>query len=452
MRMEHYAKAAFFFLFLALISCYFLVTSTTSATADQNCITSGCHAGMLKSATVHAVAETCDTCHQSTGSTHPLKGVKTFKLVEAEGTLCASCHPDIASKQHTHSPVKEGQCTSCHDPHESAQPKLLLQPMKELCLSCHPDKTGMEFMHGPTAAGDCTACHSPHGSDHSAMTLAEQPELCFVCHEDIKSDVTNKKVHHPALEGGCTSCHNPHGSSYKRLLPASGADVCFQCHPEMKEKIAKAKTVHPPIKSEKACVSCHNPHASDGEKLLEKSGMDLCLECHKKVIDLSKMTVLHRPVKDGKCTACHDAHASPFSRLLVKSFPDDFYAAYSDAQYELCFSCHNRDMVRFPDTSFATGFRDGDKNLHYVHVNRKEKGRSCKTCHSPHGGTLPKLLVDKVPFGKWELPLNYVKTDTGGGCTPGCHKKVTYDRKNPSQDAVSQKPPVEEGKDEKKSP
>jgi hypothetical protein len=43
------------------------------------------------------------------------------------------------------------------------------------------------------------------------------------------------------------------------------------------------------------------------------------------------------------------------------------------------------------------------------------------------------LIADSVPFGKWSLPLKFVKTETGGSCAPGCHKPQSYDRKNPGK-------------------
>ena len=152
------------------------------------------------------------------------------------------------------------------------------------------------------------------------------------------------------------------------------------------------------------------------------------------------MTVLHGPINKGTCTPCHDPHGSAESKLLVKSFSADFYAPYSDKEYELCFSCHKRDLLRFPETSFATGFRDGERNLHYLHVNKKEKGRSCKLCHAIHGGPNPKLVAESAPFGKWELPLKFIKTDTGGACSPGCHKPYNYDRQTPGKAPVTEKP------------
>jgi predicted CXXCH cytochrome family protein len=144
------------------------------------------------------------------------------------------------------------------------------------------------------------------------------------------------------------------------------------------------------------------------------------------------MTVLHGPIADGKCTPCHEPHGGPNAKLLVREFPVTPYVPYTDQEYALCFGCHKRDLVQYADTSFATGFRDGERNLHFVHVNQP-KGRNCVLCHDVHGGTSPKLIAASVPFGKWSLPIKFVKTDTGGSCAPGCHKPQVYDRKSPGK-------------------
>ena len=416
---------------LALISVASLVILNTKAASEEGCVTGQCHSKMLKGKNVHPVAQSCENCHQSLETQHPQKNKKTFKLVQDVPQLCYMCHPPFGSKPNVHPPVKDGMCTSCHNPHDSDEPKLLVQPLKDLCLTCHGDKVNFKYVHGPASTGDCTTCHNPHESPNKNLVVKAGNDLCLTCHVDLQEEM-KKKVIHPALVSGCTSCHNPHGSAFPKFLSAEGPNICFQCHPQIGEKIEKAKVVHAPVKSSKACASCHSPHASDGEKLLQASGKDLCLGCHKDIIKKNQ-TFLHGPIKDGKCTPCHDPHGSPNEKLLVKEFPEDIYVPYTENEYALCFSCHNRDLLRFPDTSFATGFRDGDRNLHFLHVNRKDKGRSCKACHVFHGSPLPKLIADKVPFGKWEYPLRYLKTETGGSCAPGCHKQYNYDRKKPGK-------------------
>ena len=416
---------------ILLLSASGLLLLNSKATAEEGCVTAQCHARLLKAKNIHPIAESCDNCHQSLSSPHPQKGQKTFKLIQAPPGLCAMCHPPLGTKPQVHSPVKNGLCTSCHNPHASDEPRLLVQPLKELCQTCHPDKVDFTYVHGPTAAGDCVTCHSPHESAHKSLVIKDGPALCLTCHFDMQEEMKKKTVH-PALLGGCTSCHNPHGAPFKKFLSAEGKNLCFQCHPQISEKVEKAKVVHSPVNTEKGCASCHSPHASSNDKLLLNAGKDLCLECHKNVIK-KNMTMLHGPIQGGTCTPCHNPHGSQEVKLLIKEFPADIYVPYTGKEYELCFTCHNRDLLRFPDTSFATGFRDGEKNLHYVHVNMKEKGRNCKICHNMHGSNDLKLIADKASFGKWELPLKFVKTDTGGGCSPGCHKTYNYDRKTPGK-------------------
>jgi predicted CXXCH cytochrome family protein len=408
-----------------------LLVAGRDALAQSSCVTAQCHATILTKSNVHPPSESCDSCHESVATPHPQKGSKTFKLTQEPPELCTSCHDAFGKKSDVHPPVKDGMCTTCHDPHASNEPKLLVQPMKDLCTSCHDDKANLPHMHGPVSAGDCMACHTPHESEIKPLLLKKDDELCMGCHVDVQ-ELVKKPVVHPALDGGCTSCHNPHGSTHPKLLADEGSAVCFACHDVIGEKIEKGPVVHAAIKSEKGCASCHSPHASDNAKLLLAPEKDTCLSCHKTII-AKNMTTLHGPINEGKCTPCHDPHGGPNAKLLVASFSSEPYVPYTDTEYALCFSCHKRDLVQYPDTSFATGFRDGERNLHYLHVNNKQKGRSCKMCHSLHGSTQPKLVADSVPFGKWNLPVKFVKTETGGSCAPGCHKMQSYDRKNPGK-------------------
>lgn len=426
---------------LFFLSSAGLAVFAARAANGEGCVTDRCHSTLLKAKNIHPVAESCDNCHEAVLTQHPQKDKKTFKLSQDPPDLCYTCHTPFGKKQHVHPPVAGGMCTSCHNPHGSDEAKLLVQPLQDLCVTCHTDRTSQTYVHGPTATGDCTVCHNPHESDNKALVIRDDTELCTVCHGDIQEEL-KKKVIHPAVLSGCPSCHNPHSSPYKKMLSAEGAKLCFKCHPQIGEIVENAKSVHPPIKSEKACASCHSPHANNVEKLLSKAGKELCLDCHKGFLKKNQ-TVEHGPIRDGKCTGCHDPHGSVNIKLLVKEFPENVYPSYTDNEYELCFSCHNRDLLKYPDTSFATGFRDGEKNLHYLHINRI-KSRSCKLCHSLHASELPKLIADKVSFGSWNIPLNYMKTETGGGCAPGCHKKVYYDRKTPGKEPETLTP--KEGK------
>ena len=407
--------------------------------AQDGCVTQKCHSTMLKGKSVHPGADPCEGCHEATDTTHPVKGKKTFKLLQEPPDLCYTCHDAFGTGEgmKLHSPVEEGTCTVCHNPHQSDQEKLLVQPMGDLCFGCHENNISDASVHGPAGVGSCTECHNPHQSSYDKLTVKEGEKLCFLCHADIQEDL--KKGHvHTAVTMGCPSCHNPHSGPYKMMLPADGKDLCFQCHSDISDIIKKAKIIHPPIQTERSCVSCHSPHAGKTEKLTDKMGKDLCLECHKGIIGTSDQN-LHGPIKQGACVACHDPHGTPNDKLLKKHYVMDYYAPYNDTNYELCFSCHDKELLRFPDTSFATNFRDGQRNLHYLHVNRKKKSRTCRFCHEPHSSKNPKLIRNYIQFEQWRLPTNFEKTETGGTCTPGCHKKVIYDRETPGKEP--EKPP-----------
>jgi predicted CXXCH cytochrome family protein len=415
------------FLFVAVMLFVLapIPASVVTEAEAEGCTTSECHSSLLEARTVHPATEECESCHESADDTHPVKRKKTFTLADEVPALCFMCH-DPAEKRVIHPPVEEGECTTCHDPHASDETAMLVQPSAELCLMCHPEQVEHAYLHGPASAGECILCHSPHESDYGSLVLRDGPELCLTCHFNMEEEMKKRYVH-SALEEGCTSCHNPHGSPFPKMFPVEGEDLCFQCHDEIGELVGNAQVVHGPIMSEKSCASCHSPHASDGEKLMEKSGKDLCLGCHPEVLKKTYKT-LHGPIEDGTCTACHNPHGSSYDSLLNKEFSGDFYVPYTEESYGLCFSCHERDMLRFPDTSFATGFRDGKRNLHFLHVNRKKSGRNCIACHSVHGSEHEKLIKERVTFGKWKFSLNFEKTETGGSCSPGCHQPYSYDR------------------------
>ena len=413
------------------------------ASGEQTCVTPQCHETLLKGKSVHAATQSCDACHEATADSHPEAGKKTFKLTAQPPDLCFACHEAFGKKAHVHPPVKDGACTSCHDPHASQEAKLLTSPEKDLCGACHSDHVELKLPHGPVAAGECTACHTPHESDTKALLVKSGDALCFGCHPDIEAGL-KKKVVHAALEGGCTSCHNPHGGANAKLLADPLPGVCFACHDAIADKVQKEPVVHAAVKGAKSCVACHTPHAGDVPKLLLQPEKEVCLACHTTLISKA-MTTLHGPIAEGRCTACHDPHGGPNRRLLLKPFPGEPYVAYSATEYALCFSCHNRDLLLYPDTSFATKFRDGERNLHYLHVNRV-KGRSCRMCHAIHGADNPSLIAESVPFGQWTLPVKYVKSADGGSCSPGCHKTLSYDRKSSGKKAEPSAQPPATGK------
>lgn len=409
-----------------------------AAIAPNDCISSKCHTTILSKKNVHDAAEGCTDCHEAKTTPHPKKGEKTFGLLNEQPDLCYTCHDEYGKKKTVHSPVEDGTCTECHNPHSSDQDALLKAAPGEVCKSCHEGPTDHPKLHSPVEDGDCISCHLPHESDTKTLLVKEGSALCLDCHDSM-SDVMSKKSVHSPLEDGCLDCHDPHGSDKDTLLTEAPPKLCFGCHDTKEAEINDAKVSHGAMDDAEGCVLCHSPHSSDNAALLVDPIRKVCLSCHDTDLPVDAK-VLHGKNHDGNCVDCHTPHGGEIAGLLVKEFPDRKYQRWSETAYPLCFSCHERDMVNKLETSSATGFRDGSKNLHTIHVDDGEKGRSCMMCHSVHGTDNPKLIQDSLAFGKWKMQLKYVKTETGGGCAPGCHKPLYYDRDSPGRKPASARP------------
>jgi predicted CXXCH cytochrome family protein len=399
--------------------------------------TTACHQDKGQAKHVHGPvgAGVCISCHSPHGTLNPAFAPKTG------GALCLSCHQsrqEEFSQAVVHPPVEEG-CADCHDPHESAQRYQLNyggESLSGLCFACHEE--GMfakSNQHAPVAEGDCVACHRPHSSENQALLIAPVAggALCFECHEDRKEDFEMEYVHAP-VEESCTECHDPHSAGAEYMLKESGGALCATCHadatPEIYEAINTAKVEHPPV-SKGECVRCHRPHSSRYPSLLGDAMEQLCVACHTELGEIiAGSSNRHGPVKTGDCTACHNVHGSLYTKLLARFYPTEFYSGYDDHKYDLCFGCHNPDIARSKRTVTLTGFRDGDYNLHYFHVNN-EKGRVCTACHDAHASSQAKHIRYEVPFGAWSYPVNLTKTATGGTCVVGCHAPKSYDRQQP---------------------
>ena len=104
------------------------------------------------------------------------------------------------------------------------------------------------------------------------------------------------------------------------------------------------------------------------------------------------------------------------------------YTSFDKSKYELCFRCHESTLVTEERTRTLTGFRDGERNLHFVHVDKVPRGRTCGLCHQMHASKLPKQIAVTVRFGDWDLPIGFNKTENGGSCSPGCHSPKNYER------------------------
>lgn len=406
-----------------------------------NCTDAGCHADLTKRPVVHAPvdSDSCDSCHEPADT-----AAHKFRLTREGASLCTECHEEL-SKKVRHAPAAEGECTTCHDPHGSKVKNLLqADTVSALCKECHEDVTDdRAFLHGPVATGACTACHDPHESDEPKLLSAPIVKLCGQCHEEMQTRLAKEKHTHAPVADDCTGCHDPHGANHPMMITAEPPILCFSCHDDISDIIDKVSVPHRAVTQGKACAGCHAVHASDHSHLLLADSMDLCMSCHDKAVEapsgnlpglkelLAENPVHHGPIDGGDCTSCHsEVHGGERFRLLSGDYPTHFYVPYAEARYALCFECHDAEAFAEARTDELTGFRNGDQNLHFLHVNRKVKGRSCRACHQIHAGKRPKLIAESVPFGQWKIPIGFEATATGGSCQPGCHRPYRYDRES----------------------
>lgn len=353
----------------------------------------------------------------------------------------SDCHSDISEQQIMHSPVADGDCTTCHyiedddiakheeDPEANKPFESPVGEDENLCLMCHDPVDGKSVVHSPVAENDCTTCHNPHGGENPyMMPEATEADLCFYCHEN---NLDKEYIHGPLAVGECTVCHSPHASDNVYQLKQPKERLCVECH-TAKEESMNVKYKHAPVLED--CTQCHTPHSSDYDMFLTSDLKDHCFDCHS---DLGEMIdskeYKHAPVEYDGCSACHNVHGSENPFMLYEFFPETFYNDYEDGMYKLCFECHNVENIQTATTDSGTEFRNGTQNLHYFHVRLEGKGRSCKSCHEVHASSQPLHIRAKVPFGTggWQLPIRYTRTDNGGSCVVGCHKPKAYDRENP---------------------
>lgn len=406
-----------------------------------------CHQEILSRRVMHGPAQRdCEACHVLGDRER-----HTFFLINTPEELCVRCHA-IPQRSHTHAPARDGACMDCHDPHGSDHPAVLVaDPRRELCATCHqPAQFQGEYVHGPVVLGACVVCHEPHASAEPALLRQSERETCLSCHAEVLGETEDEQgviTHtHAALDQGCSGCHDPHASDHRFQLRELAPRLCMTCHEDqVQQTLEGAKVVHGAVLQEGGCNVCHEPHRSRLPNLQRATQPKLCLDCHNRPMKtdetgavLANMASLlehnpdhHGPIREGSCTACHSAHSADRFRLLIDDYPPDFYAPFKVETFSLCFKCHIPDLVLKDQGRGLTQFRDGDTNLHWLHVNQ-EKGRTCRACHEVHASRRPAHVREAVPFGSagWMLEINFEQTSDGGVCTPACHQTKTYERRD----------------------
>jgi len=293
----------------------------------------------------------CDTCHVTHKTGEVGKPEFDFHLTKAAPALCIDCH-DVKDaslqKAHHDQPFGTADCTSCHDPHQSAVPKLLRQ-----------------FLHPPFAEKSCETCHAPAKDGKVVLAQADVKAICVTCHSDQVEKIDKAKVPHPGAAGDCTDCHNPHASRQPGLPKTTPVDICMSCHSDQADQGKKAHPHQPAF--EQGCYVCHEAHGSQNRHLLRASTPNgLCLECHGPDSD--------PPVK------LEDQHLVTIFGGKVR-LPEDYFQKVSvlPIRYGLGHPVTGHPITNVMDPT---------------DIRKVKKEINCLTCHQPHSSAQPDLLIN----------------------------------------------------------
>lgn len=167
---------------------------------------------------------------------------------------------------------------------------------------------------------------------------------------------------------------------------------------------------HPPIDEKQACVtqSCHAASA----RAPGGTGS------------------VHDPYSTGDCVSCHDLALTSEVRFVrgAPSSGDNRPESARAWDLALCSGCHGEGLLAPTAPAMATGFADGGRNLHALHV-QAGRGRRCLPCHDPHAAGQPKLLREWIPARRGvQVAQQFRGEPQGGWCKTGCHAPKSYRR------------------------
>ena len=226
------------------------------------------------------VEDGCDTCHEG-GSD---------ELMEGGGSeLCLFCHDDPSLEATVpHAAMELGECTDCHNPHASAQERLIKAPGAGPCAECHDEQVAGpgEVEHGAITLLGCRACHEPHGGSQEKLLIRTGPDLCLGCHarpgaaqaEQGEPVSLLDRFEVPAAVASEIATIRLSGNG-ERDHPVLGHRVRGM---PSEEELRRTETT---FEGELSCLSCHDPHKGRSPKILRwqaVSPLEACLACHEK--------------------------------------------------------------------------------------------------------------------------------------------------------------------------
>jgi predicted CXXCH cytochrome family protein len=402
----------------------------------------------------------CITCHTKAGfatSDHATKG-NTY-TTGASNTYNGTTYTNPWT--HTSgTTVAANACENCHRPHTAAGAKRLLNYANEEdnCLVCHNGNAMSTF----TAKNNILGENIKVSGHFTTMALSAGS------HDPTEAaNVTTKHVE-------CADCHNPHqskgpvstaavgntlagaltgvrGVTITGVATSSAAredEVCYRCHGDTASSLFTPGPVGMPrvprvivqgntrLEFDTGNPSFH-PVAGVGRSV--PTAVPSLIAPWNAVGTTMKCSHCHsndagpNPIGNVTGTGPNGPHASINTPLLIKSYVDTEKggtanrnggnAAYSAANYALCYMCHLETSI--------TGTGTNSFKYHALHVTSGVQA-PCSTCHDPHGisstqgSTLSNARL--INFNSVAVTMSGTQAirwervgTTGGRCYLSCH-------------------------------
>lgn len=398
---------------------------------EEGCVTAACHPGLQQ--TARPAHSACDACHE------PDAGGHVYPLRHPSDQVCRGCHETARANASAHDEAFDEGCTACHQPHTDAGVAMLRgKSAAETCVQCHPS-VHAAVPHPPFANGECGTCHESHGTPFRSLMGHETIEKgCSLCHAEAVQRVAGSPNSHRGVKGSCSGCHDAHGSDVKGLLATSPRAACIACHPGVDAPAGGGKPVHHPVLQGERCEQCHDPHGSTIPGMLKEPATRTCLNCHGTDVhatDGRTLAAIPEPGESqskgghGSCGPCHTVHGGSDEALMRARASMVPIGSFQASNYAMCFGCHDQSIA---DERGATWFRDGDRNLHALHLRAGDQSRGCAACHVVHAAAEPRLIAKQVKFegSGWQMEMRFELTRKGGRCGAGCHEALEYSREH----------------------
>lgn len=308
----------------------------------------------------------------------------------------------------------------------------------------------------------CMNCHRNHGADGKERLLnAAEEDTCLTCHngnmgKNIQRLMNRTSSHRVDFYRGI---HDP----VENILTAAPHAECSDCHNPHRLNSTAANAPH--VNGRLAGVS--GMSVTGGMKTAAQYEYEVCLKCHgqdqyrvttstRRMFDTGNLRTavnpsnesFHAVAAQGKrnwvpslvppyttssrlyCTDCHNSdastraggsgpngpHGSKNEYLLERQYVIMDHAIFSEANYALCFKCHN--PITLLDGNIS-GFPEHGKHI-------RQENTPCAVCHDPHGSpNYPSLLNfnTNAVFPNGDNILKFEIIGNRGYCYLDCHGK-----------------------------